>query len=128
MISLENLVPGESDGDRGEKTRRNFERLAALVLDTGGQSAGVRFGTATVTWAGVTQFSGSTTVDHGLGRVPVATFAGAMGTTSPGGQHANIITGGTPTATQFTVAAALVATAAIPTNGTTLKVAWLVIG
>lgn len=63
MIKLEHLADGSV-------TDRNFVKLAGLVLDTGGQSVGLRFGT----FSGTTSATGelTTTVAHGLARTPGA--------------------------------------------------------
>jgi hypothetical protein len=65
-IALEQLADG-SIADR------NFQTLARLVLDTGGITAGVRFGTVTFTWTAAAA-SATMTVAHGLGRTPIAVF------------------------------------------------------
>lgn len=68
MIQLELL------GD-GTVTDRNFQTLRALVLDTGGITAGVRFGVHTFSFVGGVVV-GPDTIAHGLGRTPVAVFVG----------------------------------------------------
>jgi hypothetical protein len=69
MISLENIL------GRGEAAiQRNFDKLARLVIDTGGRSIGIRFGSGTFTWPGASAFSNVATVPHGLGRAPGAVF------------------------------------------------------
>lgn len=117
-ISLEHVL-----GD--EVVRRNFERLAALALDTGGESVGIRFGTATVTWAGASGTSGTLVVSHGLGTTPLVTLASVMGTASDS-SVVFAFTGSAPGGSTFNVAARN--PSAIPVNGTTAKVAWLAIG
>ena len=64
-INLETLADNS-------KADRNFRKLAQLVLDTGGQDVGVRFGTGTATWPGGSQFTNTVTITHGLGRTPIA--------------------------------------------------------
>lgn len=68
MISLETLRDNTPSA-------RNFDKLAQLVLDTGGQSAGIRFGTGTCTFGGGSRMTSATTVSHGLGRTPAAILA-----------------------------------------------------
>lgn len=63
MISLERLADGSV-------TARNFDKLAALVLDTGGVTAGVRFGTVTLTFTASVE-SGVATVTHGFTSAPL---------------------------------------------------------
>jgi hypothetical protein len=64
MISLEHLA----DGSLAD---RNFLTLTKLVLDTGGKSIGVRFGTSSATWTASAQ-SANKAIAHGLGHAPVA--------------------------------------------------------
>lgn len=64
MIDLELLTDGTA-------TARNFDKLRTLLIDTGGQSIGLRLGTDTVTYPGATAGSTVKTVTHGLGRIPV---------------------------------------------------------
>jgi hypothetical protein len=71
MISLEHLADGSLSD-------RNFQALMRLVLDTGGITAGVRWGAQALTFAASTN-SATATVSHGLGRVPVVGFAQAYG-------------------------------------------------
>lgn len=66
MIALEHIAP--EDWAAVERVR---QALQSLVVDTGGQSIGVRFGAASVTWPGGSPFSTAKTVTHGLGRTPV---------------------------------------------------------
>ena len=68
-MNLEHQFPNDWD-----VTRRNFEKLASLVLDTGGTSAGLRFGADSWAFPGGAPGSGAKAVTHGLGRVPVAVF------------------------------------------------------
>lgn len=69
-IALEHLADGSISD-------HNFQKLMALVLDTGGQSIGLRIGTGTVTFTTSTT-SPVVTVNHGLGKTPVVVFAGPM--------------------------------------------------
>lgn len=73
-VSLEQLADG-SVADR------NFQALARVVLDTGGITAGVRFGTVTFTFTS-SNVSATETVDHGLGVVPI--YAGVASWLLPG--------------------------------------------
>jgi hypothetical protein len=74
MINLENLLDG-SIADR------NFQALARLGIDTGGQSVGIRFGVATLSWTASTD-SAVLTVTHGLGRTPVVVVANSFSAAS----------------------------------------------
>lgn len=62
-IGLEQLADGSTSD-------RNFQKLQALVPDTGGVSLGVRVGGGTATWT-ASNVSADVTVTHGLGRTPV---------------------------------------------------------
>lgn len=53
----------------GSVSDRNFQKLMSLVLDTGGRSVGIRFGTATATWT-ASATSATVTIPHGLGKIP----------------------------------------------------------
>lgn len=64
-------------GEQDEKLANiqfNFDKLAQLVIDTGGQTLKLRAGSATLTWA-ASDTSGDATVSHGLGSEPVAVIA-----------------------------------------------------
>lgn len=114
-IALENL----SDGSVSD---RNFQALMRLVLDTGGKTVGIRFGAATLTWAGGTQFSNGLTVTHGLGKTPIGVLATAnLGTLAGVAAWAT-----TPGATTFTLQGW--DPAGSPGAGATDKVFWVVIG
>lgn len=63
-ISLENL------GD-GSVADRNFLKLAQLVVDAGGRSIGIRFGSDSLTWPAAGTSSNTKTITHGLGRTPI---------------------------------------------------------
>lgn len=52
---------------------RNFQKLTRLVMDTGGQTAGIRFGATSVVFTAVA--TASTTVTHGLGKTPIVALA-----------------------------------------------------
>ena len=52
-------------------TQRNMETLRRLVLDTGGRTADIRWGQATITWPGGSVNSNAATVAHGLASAPV---------------------------------------------------------
>lgn len=60
----------------GSVSERNFQTLMRLVPDTGGITAGIRFGAVTFTFTAGT-FSAIQTIDHGLGRIPVAVWVGS---------------------------------------------------
>jgi hypothetical protein len=59
----------------GSVADRNFQALARFVLDTGGVTAGARWGTGTVTWPGGSPFTSTLTLAHGLGKAPVVAVA-----------------------------------------------------
>lgn len=54
--------------------QRNFDKLVATLIDTGGQSVGIRFGTDTLSFSAAAA-SATKTITHGLGKTPVAVFA-----------------------------------------------------
>jgi hypothetical protein len=66
MIALEPLADGTV-------ADRNFQKLMSLVLDTGGVTAGVRFGVDSMAWT-ASRDSGPKTITHGLGRTPLVVF------------------------------------------------------
>lgn len=70
-VSLGNIAP--EDWAAVERMR---QRLQSLVVDTGGQSVGIRFAQATLSFAASTN-SGTITVSHGLGRTPIVVVATA---------------------------------------------------
>lgn len=111
MIGLEQIADGSV-------TDRNFQKLMSLVIDTGGQSVGLRFGVASVTHTASVQ--GVQTVTHGLGRTPGAVLctvnAGADGTAY--------------TASAFNLAATTfgIVTTRAPAFSATLSVYWVAIG
>jgi hypothetical protein len=73
-IGLEQLADGSVSD-------RNFQALAQLVLDTGGKSLGIRFGTGSATWS-ASQVSGAVTVTHGLGASPALVIVQQINTTA----------------------------------------------
>lgn len=110
MIKLEHLADSSISD-------RNFQKLMSLVLDTGGESVGLRFGTGSATWTAAVN-SASVTVPHGLGKIPAA--AGAF-TRDLGIAYAVTARD----ATNITVRG--FATAGAPTSGTA-TFDWAVIG
>ena len=56
-----------------DAAQRNFDRIAALAITAGDQSAEVRFGVGAFTGNGTRQVD--VTVDHGLGRTPIVALA-----------------------------------------------------
>lgn len=66
MIELEHVSGGDAIG-------RNFEKLMALVVDAGGQSVSIRFGSSSVVFT-ASSTSAQRTVAHGLPTTPVAVF------------------------------------------------------
>ena len=71
LIGLEHLADG-SIADR------NFLQLANLVIDTGGRSLGIRFGSDTVSFTAAAQ-SANKVISHGLGKTPILVL-GIVGT------------------------------------------------
>lgn len=68
-----NLPEYLSDG-AWDVARRLFATVFRLLIDTGGQSVGIRFGSSALTFAASTN-SASTTIPHGLGRLPIVVLA-----------------------------------------------------
>lgn len=64
MIDLELLTDGTA-------TARNFDKLRTLLIDTGGQSIGLRFGSDSLSFA-ASAVSVTRTVNHGLAKIPQA--------------------------------------------------------
>jgi hypothetical protein len=58
--------------------QRNFDRIAAAVVDAGERSASIRFGIDTVTFTASTS-SANKVVSHGLAVTPVIVLAMAVG-------------------------------------------------
>lgn len=114
MLALERLLDGSI-------TARNFQKLQQLVIDTGGQSVGMRFGTTSVTWPGGAQATNVPAVDHGLGRTPVVALLTPLNSTNL------VLSVMSVTATQITVQGAT-RDESSPVLGTTRTVHWLVIG
>lgn len=120
---LEHLV----DGDWAT-ARRNFEKLTATGLDTGGRRVGVRFGVQTLTWPGGSQISNAPTVSHGLGRTPIGVLYGRIGGLSAGSALAIPFTdAGSMDDTSFDVAAKTHDESS-PAAATTASIFWVVIG
>lgn len=69
MIALDHIADG--DWQAVERLRL---ALQSLVVDTGGQSIGVRFGTSTATWTAAATTPG-VTIPHGLARSPIYAHA-----------------------------------------------------
>lgn len=65
--------PKETLKERFDGTQRNFEVIAKSMVETGGRSIGVRFGSTTVVFAAAPEATKA--VSHGLGKTPVAAFA-----------------------------------------------------
>lgn len=119
MISLEQLFDGSSSA-------RNFDALMRLVIDTGGLSAGVRFGLAgTGTWPGASPRANNTAVTHGLGAVPVAVFATV--TSSPSATWFPVLATTSYGATTFSFTA-VTSDGSSPASATGYSIAWLAIG
>lgn len=114
MISLEKLLDNSV-------AARNFLKLARLVLDTGGKSIGIRFGTGSIAFAASTDSTQPCIVLHGLGKAPQVIFAtnkGASGYTKIAAFTTDIVT-----STSFQVFAR------IPSATTgTLDFYWIAIG
>lgn len=119
MISLEPV-----DRTLGAVSR-NFDKLKRLVVDTGGRSIGIRFGTGTWTWPAGSAKSGVTVVSHGLGRTPIVVFV--CGATLNGSNETSAGEAGSYTSTQFSTQASL-AQGLAPGAGAANTFAWLVIG
>lgn len=115
MISLEHLADGSVSA-------RNFETLRRLVVDTGGESLGLRVGSETLTWPGGSADTGTVTVDHGLGKAPVALFTQSGTLTAHARPDPSSVT-----TVDFDVRARTV-DASTPAAATTMTVYWLVIG
>lgn len=101
---------------------RLIDQLNGLLIDTGGRSVGIRFGSNTITWPGGSGTTSSTTVTHGLGRTPAGVYVSAS--TTLGGTHINATSVG---ATTFSVQGTTI-DGSSPAGGTTGTFYWLVIG
>lgn len=111
----------EHTADENTAIDRNFEKLKSLVIDTGGESVGMRFGIAVLTYtaAAVTP---ALTVTHGLGVTPECILALPA---SGANRHCVNYVVVTRTDTTFDLISETVTGAAISGN---LSVFWLVIG
>jgi hypothetical protein len=69
-IVLEHIQEGD-----WAAVNRVVDTLRSLVLDTGGQSLGIRVGVSTGVVFTASTSSATKTVTHGLGRTPVVAFA-----------------------------------------------------
>lgn len=114
MIPLEKVVDGGPTG-------RNFALLARLVLDTGGVTAGVRFGVSSVTWPGGSATSNTKNVSHGLGSDPAVAFITGVGADGVYRVQSD------PSSTVLPVVA-VTSDGSTPANGTERFFYWLVIG
>jgi hypothetical protein len=86
--------PTETMRERFDGVQQNFDAISQLSIDTGGQSVGLRFGSAVVSTPGAAAFF-DVTVSHGLGTTPVV----VVGNTDHGNYYVSTFT---YTATQFT--------------------------
>lgn len=113
MIGLEYLADGTISD-------RNFQRLNALVPDTGGQTVGIRFGTSSIGFTASTD-SADTVISHGLGTTPVVVLVSVH--TAPTFATVAALNAHSYGATTFTVngRVASAATATVP-------IVWLAIG
>lgn len=103
-------------------TQRNMETLRRLVLDTGGRTADIRWGQATITWPGGSVNSNAATVAHGLASAPVFMTVQA----SNGGGFYDTVVG--PSGTTNLSIQLRRTDGVTPAAGATLTVYWLVIG
>lgn len=71
-ISLEHLADGDWQG-----LRRVIDVLMKLVIDTGGQTVGVRFGVSSVTFTASNVSAAHAGILHGLATTPVVVIATA---------------------------------------------------
>jgi hypothetical protein len=64
--------------DEDDRRQSNWEEILRRLIDTGGQSIGVRFGADTLAWPGVAAATSNTKlVAHGLGKVPIVVICAA---------------------------------------------------
>lgn len=110
----------EHTADDNPAIDRNFEKLKSLVIDTGGESAGIRFGMATLTFPGGTSIFTPDTVPHGLGITPEVAFATAV--------HSNVFIGVASLDPTNLVFEGRTVDATIPGAGSSVNYFWLVIG
>jgi hypothetical protein len=61
--------------DVRDGVQRNLDALAGAALGLGGLDVAMRFGTAAGAWPGGSPRANTTTIPHGLGRVPIAVVA-----------------------------------------------------
>lgn len=113
-IRLEQLADGSI-------TDRNFQQLMSLVIDTGGESIGVRFGQKAFTWPGGTGLQ-TFTITHGLGRAPIVVLA-INGNNNTRGMPRTYTYG----ATTF-VLDIITSDASVPGAGTADTYYWLAVG
>jgi hypothetical protein len=102
-----------------------LDLLAQSVIDTGGQSLKVRFGTALVHW-NASATSDAATVTHGLGNPPVVAVITGKGTMADTTNSANSYWWGDETSTIFKVRGKTVGGGAIGPGDST--VTWIAIG
>jgi hypothetical protein len=105
---------------RDRDVQGNFDWLLKRFLDTGGRSAGIRFGSGTLTWPGGSAFTNATSVTHGLGTTPAAVLV-----TGSGG--ATLVTANTVGATTFNALGCTI-DGSTPAASTTITFYWLAIG
>lgn len=115
MINLEHTA------DHNPAVERNFDLLRSLVVDTGGTSVALRFGTATLTYTAAA-VSAATTVAHNLGTTPE--FIGSIGTAGTKRHIVNYVSS-TRTTTGFDLISETADGAAMSGS---ISVFWLAIG
>jgi hypothetical protein len=60
------------DDDAGRQ--QNWDEILQRLIDTGGQSVGIRFGLATDAWPGGSDTTTGVAIAHGLGKTPIGVF------------------------------------------------------
>jgi hypothetical protein len=120
---LDVTIPLEFTGESGP-AQRNFDKLARLALDSGDQSASLRFGVVNVAWPGGSATSTSTSVAHGLGTTPIAVVATLK---DGGGAQFSSVAAFSYDADSFNVQLHT-DDASSPANTVTSVVAWIAIG
>jgi hypothetical protein len=60
--------------DEDDRRQSNWEEILRRLIDTGGQSIGVRFGVGADSWPGGSDTTSGVAVAHGLGKTPVVVF------------------------------------------------------
>lgn len=118
MIRLEDI------GEPNSPVQRNFDQLAQLVPDSGGQLSAIRFGVANVTWPGGSATSTSVAVAHGLGATPLVVVATLK---DGGGAQYSSVAAFSYDADSFNVQLHT-DDASTPANTVTSVVAWIAIG